>query len=98
MQHKKDNEFLLKDLIGNFVNEQKLTPKLLESTIITNWQKIVGDLIAKNTDKIYVREGVLYLYIQSAALRQELSYQKQKIADLVNEHLNQNFIEQVVVR
>jgi predicted nucleic acid-binding Zn ribbon protein len=94
----KNQEHSIKELINIFMDENKLTPKLLENTIVTNWHTIAGELIARHTEKLYVKEGVLYIYINSAPLRNELSYQKQKIADVVNQYLKQNFIEQVVLR
>lgn len=92
------NEASIKDIIDGFISDQKLTPKLLESKIITDWKLIVGDMIFNHTDKMYVKEGVLYLYISAAPLKQELNFQKTKISELVNAHLGQQFIEQVVIR
>jgi hypothetical protein len=45
-----------------------------------------------------VRKGVLYLQILSAPLKHELSFAKDKIRALLNEHLGEEFIKEVVIR
>lgn len=92
------SEASIKDIIEGFITDRKLTPKLLESKVITGWKEIVGDMIFNHTEKMYVKEGILYVYINAAPLKQELNFQKTKIVDLVNAHLGQNYIEQVVIR
>lgn len=92
------NESSIKDIIEGFIAERKLTPKLLESKVVTGWKDIVGEMIFNHTEKMYVKEGILYVYINAAPLKQELNFQKTKIAELVNTYLGQNFIEQVVIR
>jgi len=96
VDYEKDN--LLKNLINNYVKEQKLTPKLLENKVVTNWVEIAGELIAKHTEKLYIVEGTLHLYVTSSALKHELSYQREKITQLVNQYLHTELIQQVVIR
>ena len=55
-------------------------------------------MIAKNTTEIKFRGTVLYLKIESNALRNELLYQRGKIMALVNTEANQQLITDVVIR
>ncbi|MDP1727165.1 MAG: DUF721 domain-containing protein [Bacteroidota bacterium] len=93
-----DNELSMKDMINKFVDQNKLKPKLLEAQLIESWSKIVGDLIAKNTEKIHVFKGQLIIHIGSPAMRNELQYQRKTIIDLVNKELNCDFIDDVLVK
>jgi predicted nucleic acid-binding Zn ribbon protein len=88
----------LKSAISSFLHDQHLDTKLAELNIINNWEKLVGALIAKNTTEIKFRGTVLYLKIDSNALRNELNYQRGKIMALVNTESNQQLITDVVIR
>ena len=92
------NELSMKEMISSFVDQNKLKPKLLEAQLIELWPKLVGDLIAKNTERIYVMKGQLVLTIKSPALRNELKYQRKTIVDLVNKELNCDFIEDILIK
>jgi predicted nucleic acid-binding Zn ribbon protein len=98
MKSKKENEQTLKSAISSFLHDQHLDTKLAELNIINNWEKLVGALIAKNTTEIKFRGTVLYLKIDSNALRNELNYQRGKIMALVNTESNQQLITDVIIR
>jgi predicted nucleic acid-binding Zn ribbon protein len=98
MTPKKSHEHTLKNAISEFLHDQHLDTKLAELNIINNWEKLVGSLIAKNTNEIKFRGTVLYLKIESNALRNELNYQRGKIMALVNTESNQQLITDVVIR
>lgn len=98
MKVKKSHEHTLKNAISDFLQSQHLDNKLAENNIIANWEKIVGAMIAKNTTDIKFRGTILYLKIESNALRNELAYQRGKIMALVNTEANQQLITDVVIR
>lgn len=98
MQAKKSNEQTLKSAISEFLHSQHLDSKLAEVNIINNWERLVGALIAKNTQEIFFKKGVMYLKIESNALRNELMYQRGKIMAIVNTEANQQLITDVIIR
>lgn len=73
----------LKDLIQRFFTtapfQKQLTLALLRSTWYRTMPKVVGD----RTEKLYIRHNKIYLKITSAALRQELQLNKEKIFTLL---------------
>ncbi len=98
MQPKKSNEQTLKSAISDFLHSQHLDTKLAEMNIINSWERLVGALIAKNTQEISFKKGIMYLKIESNALRNELNYQRGKIMAIVNTEANQQLIIDVVIR
>lgn len=97
-QKRKDNDQTLKEAIGDFLKSENMDGKLAEVNIINNWEKIVGRLIASQTNKMWFHEGKLHLQIESPALRQELNYQRFKIVELVNKEAGTELIKDVAVR
>jgi hypothetical protein len=92
------NEQSIKEIIGELFDTNHMGSKLKEINIINSWEKIVGNLIAKNTSKIYFAKGKLFLHIDSPPLRTELAYSKSKIIELVNKEAGEQMIDDVVVR
>jgi hypothetical protein len=71
----------------------------MKTKIISLWGRTMGPTIEQYTKSIDIsRTGTLYLTIDSATLRQELSYGKSKIKKILNEELGENFIKEVIIR
>ncbi len=92
------NEQSIKDVISNLLGEYKLQDKISEVNIVQSWEKLMGKLIAKNTNKIYIKDKKLFLYLESPALKQELIYSKSKIIDIINKETGTVLINEVVIR
>ena len=91
------NAVTLKEAIQMMVREFKLSSGLHESKIRENWSKVMGTMIARHTSNISLRKGKLYLKIESAALKQELTYSKDKIKEIFNKELGENVITDVLI-
>jgi predicted nucleic acid-binding Zn ribbon protein len=81
---KKTNEILLKDAISSFLKDNNLESKLNETRIISAWEGVVGKMISRHTNQMYIKDRVLFVKVDSAALREELSYQRSKLVKKLN--------------
>lgn len=81
---KKTNEILLKDAISSFLKDNNLETKLIETRVIGAWEEVAGKLIARHTNQMQVKDRVLYVKVDSAALREELSFQRSKLVKKLN--------------
>lgn len=95
---RKKNDLSFSEALQDMIQEYKLGPQLNESRIKTLWTELMGKTISTYTSNISVRKNVLYLTILSAPLKHELSYAKDKIRDLLNGELGEDFIKEVVIR
>lgn len=85
----------LKNVIEDLLKSYRIKDKFDENKLIANWEQIMGTPIAKRTDRIYVKNKVLYASINSPALRQELNIAKKKVMDLLHEHVDPELIKDV---
>ena len=92
------NEQPLKDAIGDFLKVSHLSGKLAERRVIDGWEKVMGKMIAKHTKQISISNGKLYLQLDSAPLKQELFYSREKILKMMNEEAGEEVIQEVVFR
>lgn len=86
----------LKEGIEALLDAYKLRKPFNESNIIANWEKYVGKPIANQTSKIYIKNKVLFVRIESPVMRNELKMMKSKVLDAVNENYSTKMIEEVI--
>ncbi len=94
----KHNEHSLKDAIEHLLKTYKLDDRLAENRLISSWESIMGAMIAKHTTDIYIKHQQLFVTLDSAALRNELSLAKSKIVKMLNEGAGRNVINEVILR
>ncbi|TDB65168.1 DUF721 domain-containing protein [Arundinibacter roseus] len=86
----------LKEAIEQMFNSYKIKNRFDETYLSAHWANIMGHTIASRTQKVYVRDRVLYLQIESAPLRSELVHAQKKIIELINREMQTDLIEEVV--
>lgn len=94
----KKHEFSLKEAIHQLIDQNGMKQKMMESEVKSKWESIVGKMIADATSSLLFREGILYIQIDSTALKHELNYSKNRIVEEVNAFAGFGLIEQVVIR
>ncbi|MEN0002798.1 MAG: DUF721 domain-containing protein [Bacteroidota bacterium] len=87
----------LKEVLKDMVETYRLKNRLTQTKVKELWEKNMGTPIARYTTAIKIRKNKLYVQIQSASLRQELSYGKDKIKRILNEELGEALIEEVII-
>lgn len=95
---KKQNEQPIKKALQQMLERYKLDEKVNEIKLINNWEKMMGKTIARYTQEIYVNKKKLFIRVLSAPLKQELTYSRDKIIELVNNEIGEGYINEVVIR
>lgn len=92
------NDLILKDALQLFLRQYKYRNRLDQVRVKSLWEKLMGPSICDLTSEIRLKNRKVFIVIKSAALRQELSYSTEKIKNLLNEHLGESTVEDVVIR
>lgn len=88
----------LTEAIKDFVNEMGLNEKLDETSLIASWEEIVGKTISARTTKIYIKNHVFYVHLNSSVVRNELQMLKNSLKNKLNEKVGRQFITDIVFR
>ncbi|MBO4622168.1 MAG: DUF721 domain-containing protein [Paludibacteraceae bacterium] len=59
-------------IIAEVLRETGLEKPLMEQRIVNAWPEVLGPTVSRYTTGISIKDGVLYVHITSAPLRQEL--------------------------
>jgi len=80
------------------LSEMNIDKKLKEVRLISQWESLVGRTVSSRTNKIYIRNRTLFLFINSSVLKNELLMMRQEIIDKLNENAGEQLIDQIVIR
>ena len=94
MARNRDSESI-KKVIQQLINTSNLKRGFQKITAKEAWEEVMGPGVMSYTGKIELRNDLLIVELNSAALREESSYGKEKIVQMLNEHMGDNLIKQV---
>ena len=94
---RKSSETPLKAAIEEFLTTYRLKDKLNEAKVIQAWEKVVGPMIVKHTERLHIRNRVLFVQVASASVRNELMYARKKILADLNKAAGGNVVDDIVL-
>ncbi len=92
-RHNESNS--IEDLMKIFIKENNLTKGLQQVSVEELWVEQMGSGVANYTNKIVLKGNQLNVYLNSSVLREELSYGKEKIINILNEALGEELIKSI---
>ncbi len=73
------------ELIKEFSQQENVSEKLRAYQVVGDWEKIVGEAIARNTEISRIENGTLYVKVATSAWRNELVFMKPSILKKIRE-------------
>ena len=71
--------------LGLYLRESGLEKTVLETRVVELWPKVMGPTVARLTRKVEVDNGMLIVYITSAALKSQLFECRFELVDKINQ-------------
>ena len=90
-----DDARKIKAILGEFILKNALSDGIDTARIQENWSSIMGENISAYTKEVSLQQDVLIVKLSSSVLRQELSYGKEKIVEMINRSLGGNKIQDI---
>lgn len=87
----------LKELIKQFYEMRRGAGYLDEVKVVNSWKDVVGPFIASHTIDLNIRNGVLFVRVDSDALRMELNYSKSLLIKNLNSVAGRDVISEIVL-
>jgi predicted nucleic acid-binding Zn ribbon protein len=83
--------------IQAFLKQNRLDKKIDTSSLSVHWKEIAGEMIAKHTKRLFLKEQTLFLQVDSAALKNELHFLKAQLIRNINQYLNKELVKELVL-
>lgn len=91
------NNIEIKNLINVFLKKNRLENGLLDLEVKKVWFEIMDNGIANYTRDVNLKNKTLYVKLNSPALREELSYGKEKLINIINQKFKKEIINKIVL-
>ena len=88
----------LKKVINDLLRVYGYQDQLDELALIEAYKDNAGQLFSNHTKKIYFKDKKLFVYLDSAALKQELSYAKETIVIKLNQTIGRDIVEDIIIK
>jgi predicted nucleic acid-binding Zn ribbon protein len=74
----------------------KIEKRIKEETVVLNWNKVVGDRIARESIPVKVKDAILFVKVENASWRNELVFLKDNIIRGLNQSVGASVIKEIV--
>lgn len=93
---KRNNTEQVGDVIRRLLRQEGLETPLNEYRLVDAWKDVVGPAIARYTTNLYIKNQILYVYLSSSVLRQELMMSRQVLVRNLNAQVGSQVIVNIV--
>lgn len=83
--------------IQQLLTRYHIKSKFDEANLISSWERLVGKPIAKRTKKVYIRNKVLFVELDSPSLKHDLKLHKSKILDILKKEFGNDAVHEIVL-
>jgi len=86
------------EAVSDYIKEMNLGEKLSEAGVINSWEETVGKAISSRTTKIYIKDHVLFVHLNSSVVRNELLMLREVLREKLNQKAGGDIIKEIVLR
>jgi predicted nucleic acid-binding Zn ribbon protein len=88
----------LAEAMKDYIREMNLESKLIEVNLINSWEEVVGRAVSSRTARVYIKDQILYVHLNSSVARNELMMLKEVLREKLNEKAGKEVIKDIVLR
>lgn len=94
-EKRNSNQASVGELIEKLFKAYRLDGKMKELEVLNKWEEIMGRAVFLRTKNIHIKNGILFLTIDSSVMRDELAQGKSIIIQRVNQVAGSELIRDV---
>ncbi|GAB1444801.1 MAG: DUF721 domain-containing protein [Cyclobacteriaceae bacterium] len=83
--------------INNLLSSYHIKAKFDSANIVGSWERLVGKPIAKRTKKVFLKDKVLFVQIESPAMKHDISLHKGHILEIFQKEFGNEVVKEIVL-
>ena len=95
---RKSNQQSIGIVIKKLLKDQQLEGRLKELDVLELSKELLGKNLMKYINDLSVKNGTLIIKVRSAAVRNELSYQKSGIIKKINKQVGNKILKEIILK
>jgi len=89
----------IREILHDFYRENpQIKQKVLEIRIRRAWGEILGPMIMRSTQNMYIKNQVMYVFLNSSVVRSELILTRKRLLKSLNDYAGAEVIRDIVIR
>ena len=92
---RRSNTTKISEVIQDYLSSLNIDKKLKERQIIHSWEEVLGKNISDVTRNLYIKNGVLYISLNSSIVRHELLMLKTGLIKALNDKVGEEIIKDI---
>ncbi len=89
-------EIKLGDAIKEFLKEMHIDEKVDEVRALEAWERMMGEHINNRIISKRISKSILYIHLDSAALRYELTFRREELKNAINKTVGKPVVKDIV--
>lgn len=86
----------LQEAFEELLRTYKLKDKFDARLLIQAWPEMMGNTVASRTTSVYIKDKKLFVQVTSGAIKKELSMNKTKVIEIVEQKFGKGVITEIV--
>ena len=95
---RRSNTQTIGEVLREYIDAMHIRRKLKESRLEKQWEELLGKNAASLTSKLYIKDRVLYVHLNSSVLRNELLMMRETLIKRINEKAGEELITKIILR
>ena len=95
---RKSNQQSIGIVIKKLLKNQKLEGRLKELDVLELSKELLGENLMKYINDLSIKNGKLIIKVRSAAVRNELTYQKSEIIKKINKQVGNKILQEIILK
>jgi hypothetical protein len=88
----------ISEVVSELLKKFNIDHKIKEIRLINSWEEVLGKNVARVTTKIFIKNRILFVYLQSPVVRNELMMLKSGILKALNDKAGELLIDDIVLK
>ena len=83
--------------IQDLLKEYHIKSRFDEANLVASWERLVGKSVAKRTRKVFVRNKVVFVELDSPAMKHDLHLHKNHILEVFRKEFGNDAVGDIVI-
>jgi len=96
-EHGTANTVHIGEAIQHLLKSYHIKSKFDEASLVSSWERLVGKPVAKRTKRVFVRNKVLFVELESPSMKHDLNLHKSQILAVFAKEFGPDVIAELVI-
>lgn len=94
---RRNKTITLGEALDDLVKEYRLGTGLKEAGVINIWESLAGKVITTRTKRVYLKDGVLHIWLTSSVVRNELMMLRDALKTQINSRAGEEVVREIAL-